>query len=65
MERHAIRIPDVIQKKRDNHELDPEEIRFFIQEMVKGCIEPVQLGKSRILRIYHLKYSNHVVKTIL
>jgi thymidine phosphorylase len=45
MERQTIRIPDVIQKKRDKCELEPEEIRFFIREMVKGCIEPVQLGK--------------------
>lgn len=45
MEHHTIRIPDVIQKKRDKYELEPEEIRFFIGEMVKGCIEPVQLGK--------------------
>lgn len=66
MERQSIRIPDVIQKKRDKYELEPEEIKFFIDEMVKGCIEPVQLGKSgvsRKLRIYHLKYYNHVVTT--
>ncbi|XP_046652473.1 thymidine phosphorylase-like [Daphnia pulicaria] len=44
MERQSIRIPDVIQKKRDKYELEPEEIKFFIDEMVKGCIEPVQLG---------------------
>lgn len=42
--RGTIRIPDLIQKKRDKQELDPEEIRFFIEEMVKGCIEQVQLG---------------------
>jgi thymidine phosphorylase len=50
MERQSIRIPDVIQKKRDKYELEPEEIKFFIDEMVKGCIEPVQLGKSGVSR---------------
>lgn len=50
MEGHGtIRIPDLIQKKRDKQELDPEEIRFFIEEMVKGCIEQVQLGKFLFL----------------
>lgn len=43
MER-IIRIPDLIQKKRDKNELEPEEIRYFIGEMVKGCIEQAQLG---------------------
>lgn len=45
MDRSSIRIPDLIEKKRDKKELESEEIRFFIEEMVKGCIEPVQLGK--------------------
>ena len=47
MERHLIRIPDLIQKKRDKDELEPGEIRFFIEELVKGSIEPVQLGKFK------------------
>lgn len=44
-DRTIFRIPDLIQKKRDKNELEPNEIRFFIEEMVKGCIEQVQLGK--------------------
>lgn len=54
MERNIIRIPDLIQKKRDKHELDPDEIRFFIAEMVKGCIEQVQLGKFFFFFKYRL-----------
>lgn len=45
MEHTVIRIPDLIQKKRDKNELEPDEIRFFVTEMVKGGIEQVQLGK--------------------
>lgn len=50
MERPSnIRIPDLIQKKRDKNELEPDEIRYFIGEMVKGCIEQAQLGKQNHL----------------
>lgn len=41
----TIRMPDLIQKKRDNHELSPKEIRSFIAQLVQGRIEQVQLGK--------------------
>lgn len=41
----VVRIPDLIQKKRDNCELSPKEIRWFICELVQGRIEQVQLGK--------------------
>ena len=41
----AIRIPDLIQKKRDNYELSPKEIRWFVAQLVQGRIEQVQLGK--------------------
>lgn len=40
----AIRVPDLIQKKRDNYELSPKEIRSFVAQLVQGRIEQVQLG---------------------
>ena len=43
-----MRIPDLIQKKRDNKELEDEEIRFFIRELVEGRLEDAQLGDFSI-----------------
>jgi len=40
----SIRIPDLIQKKRDHKELSSHEIEFFIKEMVQGRLEDSQLG---------------------
>jgi len=41
----SVRIPDLIQKKRDRKELDRNEIDFFVKEMVQGRLEDSQLGK--------------------
>ena len=43
-----MRIADLIIKKRDGHELTDEEIRFFIDELVKGHVEGSQVGKHNI-----------------
>lgn len=48
-----MRIADLIVKKRDGYELTDEEVRFFIDELVKGRVEGSQIGKSYAL--LHLK----------
>ena len=45
----SIRIPDLIQKKRDHKELSSHEIDFFVKEMVQGRLEDSQLGKQNVL----------------
>jgi Glycosyl transferase family, helical bundle domain len=42
----SIRIPDLIQKKRDNHPLEDEEVRFFVRRLVDGTLEGCQLGED-------------------
>lgn len=42
----SVRIPDLIQKKRDHKELASHEIDFFVNEMVQGRLEDSQLGTN-------------------
>ena len=37
-----MRIYDIIEKKRDGHQLTKEEINFFVQEYTNGNIEDYQ-----------------------
>ena len=39
------RIADIIMKKRDRHDLSPDEIEFFVECVVKETIQDAQLGK--------------------
>lgn len=45
IQRGKMRIADLIIKKRDGHELTDDEIRFFVDELVKGRVEGSQVGK--------------------
>lgn len=40
-----MRIPDLIEKKRDGGALEDDEIRYFIDQLVIGTLEHSQLGR--------------------
>lgn len=39
-------ITEVIGKKRDGQQLNPEEIQFFVEGVVSGAIQAAQTGTS-------------------
>ena len=43
-ENSAIRISDVITKKRDDKALTDDEIEYFVEGLVNGSIQDSQLG---------------------
>lgn len=43
-ENSAIRISDVITKKRDDKALTDDEIEYFVEGLVNGLIQDAQLG---------------------
>lgn len=45
-------IPDLIQKKRDKRELTDDEVRYFIDQLVKRQLEDSQLGISNLCLFY-------------
>ena len=55
----TLRIPDIIMRKRDGHELTKEEIQFFIQAICdhnnNGMIQESQIGSLFLPIIYLLK----------
>ena len=55
-----LRIPDIIMKKRDGHELTKEEIQFFIQAICDNnnniSIQESQIGKLKIILNIVLSY---------
>ncbi|KAK3585744.1 hypothetical protein CHS0354_020319 [Potamilus streckersoni] len=59
----ALRIPDIISKKRDGFELTKEEIEFFVSKVVDKSFEGAQLG-AMLMAIY-LKRLNDAETTCL
>lgn len=41
---HYLSIPDLIAKKRDGHELDPDEIKQFITGLSTGDVQDCHVG---------------------
>lgn len=41
---HYSSIPDLIAKKRDGHELDPDEIKQFISGLTNGDVQDCHVG---------------------
>ncbi len=41
---HYSSIPDLIAKKRDGHELDPDEIKQFISGLSNGDVQDCHVG---------------------
>jgi thymidine phosphorylase len=46
-----ISIPELLKKKRDGDELTPEEINFFIQNVVTGNVQDCQTGKILSIKL--------------
>jgi thymidine phosphorylase len=42
--KHYASIPDLIAKKRDGHELDPDEIKQFISGLSNGDVQDCHVG---------------------
>ena len=41
-----LRVPDLIAKKRDGHELTDSEVAGFIEGVVRGHVTDAQTGRS-------------------
>ncbi|XP_061176774.1 thymidine phosphorylase-like [Saccostrea echinata] len=47
----SFRIPDLLIKKRDGNALSPEEIKYFVREVVNGGVQECQLG-AMLMAVY-------------
>ena len=58
-----MRMVDIIIKKRDGHELDDKEIKFFVDGYVKGTIPDYQVS-ALLMAILFRGMSNHEIVTL-
>ncbi|MDD4502999.1 MAG: hypothetical protein PHN87_07945, partial [Clostridia bacterium] len=58
-----MRMYDIIQRKRDNHELTDEEIRYFVKGYTDGSIPDYQAA-ALLMAIYFNGMNDHETTTL-